>query len=297
MTSVAIQSPPPATGTLALSAFVLTRNESRNLGPCLQGLRECCDDVYIVDSMSTDNTAEIARQYGATVVEHAFEGHTGQRRWALKNLPFRHDWVIALDADHRVTPELQAELRQMFKNPPHNVAGLFVKRRQIFRGRWLRHGGYYPKYMLKVFRHQAAYLDDHEFDYRFYVDGPTGRLNNDILEANENEWNIAFFVEKHNQFATELAIEEIKRATGNLPYLVEPSLFGNSDQRTLWLKLVWRRLPLYVRPFLLFVYRYFVRLGFLDGKEGFIFYFLQSFWFRLLVDIRIEELRAQRRTP
>jgi glycosyltransferase involved in cell wall biosynthesis len=279
---------------VALSVFVLTKNESSNLAQCLESLDGCCDDIHVVDSFSTDNTIEVAQEYGAIVVQHAFEGHTRQRTWALQNLPFRHDWVIALDADHRVTPELREELKRVFAQPPGDVAGLFVKRRQIFRGRWIRHGGYYPKYMLKVFRHSAAYLDDHEFDYRFYVHGKTGELKHDILEANENEWRISFFIEKHNKFASELAAEEIKREGGRLPYLVRPSFFGNPDQRTLWLKLVWRHLPLYIRPFLMFFYRYWLRLGFLDGKEGFIFYFLQTFWFRLLVDIRLEEMRSER---
>ncbi len=281
--------------SVALSAFVLTKNESSNLRQCLESLRGCCDDIHVVDSFSTDDTVEIAKEYGANVVQHAFEGHTRQRTWALHNLPFRHEWVIALDADHRVTTDLNAELRHIFVKPPDDVAGLFVKRRQIFRGRWIRHGGYYPKYMLKVFQHSKAYLDDNEFDYRFYVNGRTEELKHDILEANENEWRISFFIEKHNKFASELAAEEIKREGGGLPYLVKPLFFGNPDQRTLWLKLVWRHLPLYVRPFLMFVYRYFIRLGFLDGKEGFIFYFLQTFWFRLLVDIRLEEMRAGQR--
>ncbi|MEO8053130.1 MAG: glycosyltransferase family 2 protein [Acidobacteriota bacterium] len=280
---------------VALSVFVLTKNESSNLRQCLESLRGCCDDIHVVDSFSTDDTVEIAQEYGAIVVQHAFEGHTRQRTWALQHLAFRHEWVIALDADHRVTPELNDELKQIFMKPPEGVAGLFVKRRQIFRGRWMRHGGYYPKYMLKIFRHSAAYLDNNEFDYRFYVNGRTETLKHDILEANQNEWRISFFIEKHNKFASELAAEEVKREGGGLPYLVKPSFFGNPDQRTLWLKLVWRHFPLYVRPFLMFVYRYLIRLGFLDGKEGFIFYFLQTFWFRLLVDIRLEEMRAEQR--
>jgi glycosyltransferase involved in cell wall biosynthesis len=274
----------------SLSAFVLTRNEETNLERCLETVVGWCNDIYVVDSLSTDGTVEIAKRYGAKVYQHAFEGHTKQRAWALRNLPFQNEWVFALDADHRVTPQLQSELIEVFEEPPTHVKGFFVNRRQIFRGRWMRFGGYYPKYQMKLFRHADAYLDDDEFDYRFYVSGGTAKLRHDILEANENEWKISFFIEKHNRFATELAIEEIKRRNGELKYLVKVSPLGNPDQRVLWLKTKWNSLPLYLRPFLLFVYRYFLRLGFLDGKEGFIFYFLQSFWFRLLVDIRREEL-------
>lgn len=284
---------PSASAPARLSAFVLTRNEERNLEPCLASLHGWCTDIHIVDSFSTDRTLEIAARYGAQIHQHRFEGHTKQRTWALRNLPFAHEWVLALDADHRVTEQLRDELIALFDRAPEGFDGFFIRRRQIFRGRWIRYGGYYPKYMLKLFRHDCAFLDDHEFDYRFYVPGKTGKLKHDILEANQNEWGISFFVEKHNRFASELAAEEIKRAHGRMEYLAKADFFGNPDQRTLWLKTKWNSLPPYLRPFLLFTYRYFLRLGFLDGKEGFIFHFLQSLWFRLLVDIRREELAAQ----
>jgi glycosyltransferase involved in cell wall biosynthesis len=285
---------PSAIAPASLSVFVMTRNEEQNLGRCLESVFGWCDDIHIVDSFSTDGTIHIAERFGAKVHQHVFEGHTKQRTWALRNLPFRHEWAFALDADHRVTPELQNELAAAFAQPPTGVHGLFVKRRQVFRGRWIRYGGYYPKYQMKLFKHAFAFLDDDEFDYRFYVRGETARLKHDILEVNENEWKISFFIEKHNRFATELATEEIKRRNGQTKYLVEVSPFGNPDQRILWLKTKWNSLPLYLRPFLLFFYRYVLRFGFLDGKEGFIFHFLQSFWFRLLVDIKREELQSAR---
>ena len=230
--------------------------------------------------------------YGARVVQNRFAGHSAQRNWALQNLPFRHEWVLALDADHRVLPELRDELAALLPQAPAGVNGYFVKRRQIFRGRWIRHGGYYPKYMLKLFRRGAARCDDDEFDYRFYVDGPTGKLRHDITEDNANEHAIGFWIDKHNKFATEQAVEELKRR-GGAAYLLRPKLFGNPDERTLWLKQRWYRLPLFVRPFVYFFYRYFLRLGFLDGKQGFLFHFLQGFWFRLLVDVKLEELAAK----
>ena len=291
-----VETAPPATAAgVRLSVLILARNEERNLEDCLKTLTPWCRDIHLVDSLSTDATVQIAERYHVHVHQHAFEGHTRQRTWALKNVPFAEEWVFALDADHRVTPELRDELIRTFASPPQGVDGFYVKRRQIFRGRWIRHGGYYPKYMLKIFRAHKAFLDDHEFDYRFYVDGQTAKLRNDILEANRNEDSISFFIEKHNRFATEQAVEELKRRNGRLEYLVRPAFFGNPDQRTLWLKKIWYGLPLYLRPFLIFFYRYFLRLGFLDGKEGFIFFFLQSFWFRLVVDIRIQELQENLR--
>jgi glycosyltransferase involved in cell wall biosynthesis len=275
--------------SIPISAFIVTRNEEKNIEECLKTLVGWCADIHLVDSCSTDATIEIAKRYGVQVVIHPFEGHAKQRAWALKNLPFRNDWVLALDADHRLTPELQSELVGKFQTPPRDVSGFFINRRQIFRGRWMRHGAYFPKYMLKLFRLEDAFLDEHEFDFRFYVRGRTEKLVHHLLEANNNEDSISFYIEKHVRFATAQAEEELKRRN-DLQFLVRTSPFGNPDQRTLWLKRHWYRAPLYVRPVLLFGYRYFIRLGFLDGKEGFIFYFLQSFWYRLLVDIRMEEM-------
>jgi glycosyltransferase involved in cell wall biosynthesis len=282
-----------------VSVFILTYNEEQNLEACLSSLSPWAGEIFLVDSHSTDGTLAIGERYGVHVIQHRFEGHSAQRNWALKNLSFRHEWILALDADHRVTAELSKELAELLPRAPKDVVGYFVKRRQVFRGRWIRHGGYYPKYMLKLFRRGAARCDDHEFDYRFYVVGLTGKLQHDLVEDNQNEASISFWIDKHNRFATEQAVEELKRRQDATSYLLQPCFFGNPDERVLWFKQQWYRLPLFVRPFLYFFYRYVLRFGFLDGKQGFIFHFLQAFWFRLLVDIKLEELAARngRRSP
>ncbi len=275
---------------LPISTMILTYNEEANLEHCLRSVADWASEIFLVDSNSTDNTLSIARQYNCQVVVHAFEGHTKQRNWGLRNLPFANEWVMALDADHRVTSELATELYDLFQKPPTDVSGFFMKRRQIFRGHWIRHGGYYPKWQLKLFRHAKACCDDLEFDYRYYVDGKVGYLKCDILEDNRKEYDMTFWISKHNRFATDTAEEEIRRRQEIDNWLTTPRLLGNPDQRVLWLKTIWYRLPLYIRPFLYFFYRYFVCLGILDGKQGFIFHFMQAFWFRLLVDIKLDEL-------
>lgn len=284
-----------ATGTcdvpkLPLSAMILTFNEEDNIELCLKSLVDWVDEVFLLDSNSTDRTLQFAERYGCKVVQHAFEGHTKQRNWGLRNLPFTHEWVFALDADHRVMPELAQELQAEFGQLSGNYNGLYMKRRQIFRGRWIRHGAYYPKWQLKLFKHQKAACDEHEFDYRYYVEGKLGYLKNDITEDNRKEGDMTFWVSKHNKFATETAEEQLKRRAGILQWQAKPNLFGNPDERILWLKSRWYTMPLYLRPFLYFGYRYFLRLGFLDGKQGFIFHFMQAFWFRLLVDIKIDDM-------
>jgi glycosyltransferase involved in cell wall biosynthesis len=281
--------PSPAS-KVPVSIFILSYNEQANLEDCLASLYPWAGEIILVDSFSKDETLNIAKKFGVEVIQHSFEGHSAQRNWALDNLHFRYDWILALDADHRVTPELRRELEELLPNTSAEIQGYYVNRRQVFRKQWIRHGGYYPKYMLKLFRRGVAHCDNEEFDYRFYVKGQTSKLKNDIIEDNANEWSIHFWVEKHNKFATEQAAEEMKWRDGRREYLLIPRLWGNPDQRTLWLKMRWYSLPLFVRPFLYFFYRYFLRLGFLDGKQGFVFHFLQAFWFRLLVDIKLEEM-------
>jgi glycosyltransferase involved in cell wall biosynthesis len=282
---------------LPISVVVLTHNEELNIRDCLAGVASWAAETIVVDSGSTDTTRLLAEQYGATVYHHPFTDHRSQWSWALHEVPLRSEWVLGLDADQRVTPELTQELRTLFTHEHSRLAatnGFFIKRRQIFRGRWIRHGGYYPKYLLKLFRRNSVYFDEHDLlDHHFYVEGRVAKLEHDLIEDNRNEWNIEFWIAKHNSYAVRHAREELMRRTGAAEWALRPNFFGSPDQRVMWLKQRWYHLPLFVRPALYFAYRYILRRGFLDGKEGFIFHFLQGFWYRLLVDIHLDDLLQQ----
>jgi glycosyltransferase involved in cell wall biosynthesis len=273
--------------------IVLTFNEAQNLAPCLRAVRDWALEIFVVDSGSTDGTAEIAESMGASVVDHPFESHARQWEWALRHLPVRGEWILGLDADQSISAALATEIQTGFHEDRgsrfRGLDGLFISRRQIFRGQWIRHGGYYPKYLLKLFRAGAVVTDENDLvDHHFHVRGATARLGCDLLEANRKEDDISFWIEKHNRYAGKLATEEFRRRQGLRPDPITPAWLGNPDQRTLRMKLLWLRMPLYVRPFLYFFYRYFLQLGFLDGKEGAIFHFMHAFWFRLLVDIHLD---------
>jgi glycosyltransferase involved in cell wall biosynthesis len=279
--------------SIAVSVVVLTLNEEANLAACLRSVADWAAEVFVVDSGSTDGTREIAAMCGARIYEHSFQTHATQWGWALEQLPLRGDWVLALDADQQVTPELAQEIQALRAVDLADVDGIFLKRRQVFRQKWIKYGGYYPKYLLKLFRRGAVRIDAADLvDHHFYVTGHVSRLQHDLIEANQKEDDITFWVDKHNRYARMLAMEQLQRSGGQ--YAITPTFFGNPDQKSLSLKLFWAKLPLYVRPFLYFTYRYVIRLGFLDGKEGAIFHFLQAFWFRLLVDINIDQLRRER---
>jgi glycosyltransferase involved in cell wall biosynthesis len=280
-----------APATVDLAVVILTRNEEANLPRSLASVRRWAREVFVVDSGSTDATVELAEQAGAVVVSHPFETHARQWDWALSALPITAPWVLALDADQRVSPELRASMElALAPGASDGMAGFYVNRRQVFRGRWIRHGGYYPKYLLKLFRRGTATLDPGDLvDHHFVVSGKVARLQGDLIEENTNEGQIYEWVAKHNRYARLQAREELDKLAASDP---AERLLGHHDERMRLAKRLWRRLPLYGRPFLYFGYRYFLRLGFLDGKEGLVFHFMQALWYRLLVDINRDELKG-----
>jgi glycosyltransferase involved in cell wall biosynthesis len=273
---------------LPLSVVVLTHNEESNLPACLQSAAVLGCPLFVVDSGSTDRTVEIARHYGAHVETHAFETHSKQWLWAFENLPVRSEWLLAIDADQYVPADLAAEIRTVLTpGSPQELAGdvngVYLNRRYIFRGRWLRHGGLYPKPLLKLFRRQHVRIDEYDLlDHHFY--------RCDMVEHNRKEDDIAFWSHKHIHYAAKLATEEVARRRGVVRRLVKGKFLGTPDERIVALKNMWAALPPYIRPLLYFLYRYVLRWGWLDGKQGLIFHFLQALWFRFLVDVSVEQL-------
>jgi glycosyltransferase involved in cell wall biosynthesis len=280
-----------------ISFIVLTFNEEKNLDACLSSVAGWAGKIFVVDSGSTDHTLEIAKRYGARIFCHPFETHAKQWKWVLENLPITTNWVLALDADQRATTELREEISNFLQNQNETsltINGCYVRRRQIFRGKWIKHGGYYPKYLLKLFRRDAVLVDEGDLvDHHFRVGGNVIKLGSDVIEDNQNEADISVWIAKHNRYAVLQAQEEVRQRKNERQQHITKSFFGTPDQRILWLKQLWTNLPLYGRPFIYFLYRYFFRFGFLDGKEGFIFHFLQAYWYRLLVDIKIDEIRGK----
>jgi len=276
-----------------LTVLFTTRNEEVNIERSLASVHGFADQVFVIDSESEDRTVEIARRYADEVRSLPYEH--GRIipwifQWGLDNLPIRNEWVLILEADQALTPALRAELAALFARPEIREDGFYIRRRQIFRGKPLRFGGYGGKVLLKLFRRGRGELDPVEQDTRVYVRGAVGRLRAPLEEHNLKEDAILFYLQKHLRYAEAFAREELERRRRHLPWKLKPRLFGTPDERVLWLKTRYYRMPLFVRPVLYFLYRYFFLLGILDGKTGFLFHFLQAFWFRLVVDVRLEEL-------
>ena len=280
---------------IPVTLIVTTRNEAANIEKCLISAQGLLDQIFVIDSESEDGTTQIAARY-AEVVNLPYD-HSKIipwiYQWGLENLPIRNEWVMILEADQEITSELKAELQKLFAKQEIAENGFYVQRQQMFRGRRLRFGGYGSKYMLKLFRRSTSQLDPEESDTRVYVQGKVRKLSAPIMEDNRKEDDILFYLQKHLRYAETFAQEEAQRRRALAEWKAKPAFFGTPDERVLWLKRLYFGLPLYVRPGLYFFYRYFILLGFLDGKQGTIFHFLQAFWFRLILDIRLEEILKQ----
>lgn len=274
------------------SFIILTFNEEEHLPRLLQSIAGLHAPTFILDSGSTDQTLAIAQQYGALVKTNAFENHPKQWDFALKNFEITTPWIIGLDADQIVTPELFKQLENFSNSDYANINGIYFNRKNYFKGKWIRFGGFYPKYLLKMFRTGIGFSDLNEnMDHRFIVPGKTAIWKKGhILEENLKENKISFWIAKHNRYSDLIAQEEIERLHKQREQTLKPNLFGNPDERNAWLKRLWWKLPLGLRPFFYFSYRLIFKLGFLDGSTGILFHFLQAFWFRLIVDVKIKEI-------
>jgi glycosyltransferase involved in cell wall biosynthesis len=270
------------------SIIILTFNSELSITETLQSVASLSDDIHIVDSFSTDHTLEIARSFGANVVQHAFENYGAQRNWAIASMPLKYSWQLHLDADEHLSPELFREIAALPEVP--SISGYFLPRMMTFLGRSIRHGGMCPTWHMRLFRSGLGRCEARRYDQHFYVtDGQTARLKGlmiDDIRMPLTEWTA-----RHNRWS-DAEVEELsaKRTEDR----VQGKFAGNPIEQKRLLRGFYNRTPLFVRPLALFFYRYFLRLGFLDGAEGFIFYVLQTFWFRFLVDAKIFE-RTQTR--
>ncbi len=277
---------------VSVTAVILTKNEEKNLGACLKSIKDVADEIIVVDSFSTDTTREIAKMYGVRFYEHEFENQADQFNWALGNIEMRGDWILRLDADEYLTPEIAREIRETLPKTPEDIVGYYMKRRGYFLGRWIRHGGYYPTWILRLFRKGKAWYEEREVDEHVVLQGGrAGRLKHDFVDENKN--GLEAWIAKHNSYSSREARERLReKKTGR----VEARLGGERIEKRRWVKeRIYGNLPLFIRPGLYFFYRYVVRLGILDGKEGFLFHVLQGWWYQLMIDAKIHELKKHER--
>ncbi len=272
----------------SVSVIILTRGERLHIRRCIERVRPIADEIFVVDSCSTDGTQEIARGLGAVVVEHPWPGlYAVQFNWALDNLPLSGDWVLRLDADEYLTEPLLAEILAKLGGLPPDVTGVCFKRRHVFLGKWVRHG-IYPVWLLRLFRRGKGRSEERKMDEHIRLsEGREVAFDNDFVDHNLND--LLWWSQKHLGYAKREADDLSEGA------FAADALGGQAASKRR-LKARYARLPRFWRAFAYFCYRYFLRLGFLDGTPGFLWAFLQAFWYRTLVDALLYE-RERRRSP
>jgi len=279
-----------------ITVIILTYNEEKHIERCIRSVQGFSTSILVVDSFSTDRTIEISKSEGASVYQHEFINQAAQLNWALDNLPIETEWVMRLDADETVTPLLANEIPSVLEPADVNTSGFLVNRCTYFNRQPIRHGGHYPQYVLRIWRNgqarcEASWMDEH-MELLF---GSAQRLNNEIHDNNLN--NIGWWTDKHNSYASREAIVLLDRKYNFLPNQHENlgELKGQAKAKR-WLKYnVYRHLPLGWRVLFFYTYRMVFRMGFLDGRTGMAFHFLQGFWYRFLVDMKISEVEARMR--
>ena len=262
----------------SISAIILTYNEEQNLEACLKSIAGLVSQIIVVDSYSSDKTLEIAKKFGARIEQRRFTNQAEQFNWAIDTLEIKGDWILRLDADEWLTPELSREIADTLSRESA-YAGFMMKRRVYFMGNWIKHGGYYPVSFLRLFKKGVGRSEVREMDEHIILHegNEIGTLKNDFVDENHN--GLARWIEKHKNYA-----EREARA-----YVKELHAEGGARERSAKLD-AYYKLPIFLRPFLYFVYRYIIRLGFLDGVGGLVFHFLQGFWYRFLIDIKIYQI-------
>ena len=273
-----------------VTVIILTYNEEKHVQRCIKNVKPWIRDVFVVDCFSEDRTVEIAKELGAHVFQNRWEGlYARQFNWALDNLPIQTEWVLRLDADEYLCPELIKEVKAKLGMLPQDTTGCVLNLRRVFMGRHIRYG--MPKIkLLRLFKYGKARCEQRLMDEHIVLlEGRTVEFSGDFADHNLND--IGWWIAKHNGYALREAV-----ALLDLEYnlLTSAETFGVLSEQAAMKrakKKKYARMPLFWRSFAYFVYRYFFEGGFLDGKEGFLWHFLQGWWYRTLVDAKVWEIK------
>ncbi len=274
-----------------LTAIILTYNEDVHIARCLRSVSSVTNNILVVDCFSQDNTLSIARQYGVRILQHEWVSASRQFNWALSQLDPSTDWVLRLDADEYLSLELVAEIRTRLPDLAADIAGVSCGRRMKFQGKMIRHGGVFPIKIIRLFRRGQGRCENRWMDEHILLKGRSVGFAGEIIDDNSRP--LTWWIDKHNRYASREAVELLNLEFRFMPRDSDSSLTLVQEAGVKrWIKEhMYVRLPGGLRALLYFIYRYVLRLGFLDGKVGLTFHFLQGFWFRYLVDAKIFEVR------
>lgn len=277
---------------LDLSVIILTYNEELHIRRCIENVLPIAKKIYVVDCFSTDRTKEIASKLGVEVVEHKWPGNQAEQfNWALGKLSIDTQWVLRLDADEYLLPELVQELQTKLPLLPDDVTGIIFNRRHIFMGKWMKRG-IYPVKLLRVFRYGKGMCEQRLMDEHIQLtEGYAIEFEHDFCDHNMN--NLSWFCHKHVNYAIREAVDLLDIEL-NLTGVAETDSDKEISPQALAKRMKkhkYAKQPLFWRSFAYFCYRYFLKGACLDGKIGFIWTFLQGWWYRMLVDAKVYEIK------
>lgn len=275
-----------------LAVVILTHNESMHIQRSIESVQSIASEIFVIDSGSKDETVKIAEENGAVVLHHPFVNYAKQFQWALDNAPITADWTMRLDADEIIEPDLQQEIQEKLHHLPKNIVGVNLKRKHIFMNRWVKHGGRYPLVLLRIWRTGHGRIEDRWMDEHMVISGgETVTFKGGFADHNLND--LTFFTDKHNKYATREAIDVINQKLNlfarDESLNTESASFQASIKR-IGKEKIYNKIPFTIAAFAYFIYRYIFQLGFLDGRSGLIYHFLQGYWYRFLVGAKIMEL-------
>ncbi|WP_116090373.1 glycosyltransferase family 2 protein [Sphingomonas crusticola] len=278
-----------------VATVILTYNEEMHIARAIDSAKAFSSDILVVDSFSTDRTVDIARSSGARVLQNKFINHSRQFAWGLENGDIRAEWTLRLDADEIIGADLAQRIRNELPNLPSDVAGVTFSRRHIFMGRWVRHGGRYPLHLLRLWRTGQGAVEDRWMDEHVVLTG--GRaIQFEGFFADASLRDLSSFIAKHNRYATLEAVEVLNQRHNLFERARDANLHNSGRQmkmKRLIKERIYNKLPFAIGPLAYFLFRYLIQLGFLDGREGLIYHFMQGLWYRLLVEAKTDELEPR----
>lgn len=277
-----------------VSFIIPTRNEERNIRGAIESVIEWAGEVLVLDSFSSDRTVSLAQEMGAGVAQRRFDTFAAQKNWALDNLPLRNEWVFFLDADERVTPGLRDEMAAVLGDSRDAHDGYFVGMKQLFMGLRIAHGGWFPNLRLLLFKRRLGRYERRIVHEHLLLKGKAGQLRN--LLIHDDHKGIHQYFERHNVYSTKEALEAYRHLTGDSSeHSLGASLKGSSPERRRALKQwAYRHVPF--RALFKFGWSYILKRGFLDGRVGFRYCLLQSFY-EYQVSLKLLELRMDPMSP
>ncbi|MEI6065918.1 MAG: glycosyltransferase family 2 protein [Methylococcaceae bacterium] len=273
-----------------ISVIILTHNEALHIERCIKSLQSIAQQIFIVDSFSTDNTVQIAESLGAKVFQRPWKNYADQFQWGLDNCPIQTSWVMRMDADEYLESPLLEEIIHKFPDLPGDINGIYLKRKHHFLGRWIKHGDRYPLVLLRIWKTGLAHIENRWMDEHIVLDsGNAVTFSGDFVDDNIN--TVEWFIEKHNRYASREMVDILnhKYQLFTRDESIDDAKTGQAKIKRFVKESLYNKLPLFVRPVLYFFYRYILRLGFLDGAEGFAYHFMQGLWYRCLVDLKCLE--------